>query len=505
MKPSNPISIDVEKSFLLSLLKKRGERAANFSKRQLEIFIENTIWFDWNSNEFKVIFYAQGSDIKEKKSLEENLNKILNLKATKGIKIFPPKSQLITPAKEIETHCLSYSPRRIAYDKYSDSHDFIDVMEAILRAAFMDEFIKKSLSNFYSPSEVQDLFISLPAAFSEAKFTAGYLRDDLVRAGEVVYQPHEKILKDYRSDVVAVKKEDRREDYLSISKPHQACAADMKLQGFKEFSSAPFMIEGGNVVIGNNKKGEKVMLICPSDREFDDDEKFKNGRFLEENGLVTKNDYPTFCAKVKKWGEDKGYKTAIIHRNSHYPIRQFYHADLFVGLVDGNLILRQPKDGEPQIATEETLENFKEIFGEENIKKISDRDGENLGVNFISFGNIVLMSSDVSKIFIKQLQDAGLHVVIPPCKLGLHADNGLRCHTNEVSRVLKKELPADFPKQKPVQEFEAEDLMNVDEKPESKRKRKEKPDSKITISQEERIHSTFSNLTERDSKRQKTK
>lgn len=431
MRASSPVSGKIELDILLKLIARSGSGHLNFTRRQLEIFTTQNIRFDWLSKKFMVSFFAEGDDVKEKADLERNLNEILKVALQPDIEIAKPVAWTPPDVEALDRVIIAYSPKRIIFDGYSKERDFMDVMLSVLNACLMDSFLERSLSKTVKSGD--RAFHTLPSKPLEFKAAGVYLRDDFAEIGGIVHQPHPKILKHYKG-----KKKDAPDDLMAISRTHEACLEDLREDGVKDFAYVPFMLEGGNILVGKNKKGEDVIIIAPSDREFGDDKSFEGGFFLEDDGSVSKNSYEDFCRKVKAWCESKGYKSVVLERNlAEYSLREVYHADILVGLTnDGTVIVPdQEKDkAEPPISTK-SLRELERVFGEENMIFCSAKDRESLATNFIQVGNIAFLSSNsISKPFIKELNDRGICAVIPPRRMSIFGDDGIRCHTNVIAK-----------------------------------------------------------------------
>ena len=143
---------------------------------------------------------------------------------------------------------------------------------------------------------------------------------------------------------------------------------------------------------------------------------------------------------IKNWGESLGYEVVIVERNlEKHDLISIYHLDTFCNVAQlyekdkVTNILFIPED-EEEIITKESRDQLIEVFGEENIIRISEYDRKMLCSNFIQIENtIILTHPETSFSFIEKLNERGFQVVVPPIalKMGPKLTDGIRCHTQD--------------------------------------------------------------------------
>lgn len=445
-RPSSPKSADLQLRYLMEIMKDPKLKHRPLSEDQLFILLNAKLQFNWENKKFEIVqsdelmadYHKRYKDFdyhKNLSNLEIFLNRTFDYPAHVFIKIHkPPKWQRQDPSS-IQEMFYAYSP----YRAISKEKDIMTIIKNILSSYFMDEMIKKSLQDVYGSYE--RMFDTLPLKFSEIGESAGYLRDDMLTlwGSEKVYQPDERLIELYR------KKLKVKACYLSFSKPYKVCAADFAKSAVGEtaIERIPFFVEGGNVVTGFNKRGEKIMIIASSDKDFDwETKEFLGAYFLEKDGSISFCNHLEYAKKIEKWGNDLGFRTIVVERNILWPfsVLEMYHLDVFVNIIDGNLLIpadtKDVRDGRIyNILTADSLTKLSEAFDVKDIIKLSNADRKNLAANSIVFGKVAIVSHpDISEKFIGDLCNRGICVVVPPIVLGIFGDksDGIRCHTQRI-------------------------------------------------------------------------
>lgn len=194
--------------------------------------------------------------------------------------------------------------------------------------------------------------------------------------------------------------------------------ADLSSQDIGIIKSTPFLFQGGNIVVDEEKK--KIFM---------------------SNSFVEGNDYPYVNSQgkieiipasqvyenAKNWAKQRGYEMVVIERtpNKDATLDDLYHLDVFFNVIGPYVIVP-----EENIISKKARDKLIEIYGVENIIPLSKVEREALCTNFISFDNNVLVTSPhTPPSFIAKLNDKGLNVILPPFHMSVGPNSGIRCCT----------------------------------------------------------------------------
>ena len=246
-----------------------------------------------------------------------------------------------------------------------------------------------------------------------------YLRDQIVEIGGHIFQTP--VHPQDRSMVKNLGLNDYSELHI---------LSDMVGEGFRpeNIHQVPFTIEGGNMIFCEK---HNLMIIAVSDLLFDEEDKFLGGSFGD--GYFSADEYDEYCDAITSWVDSLGYNVLIIERNlEEYTLDSIYHADTFMACIGDILMIP-----EAEVLKESSVAELTEVFGEENIIRISKEDWSSLAPNLITLdGNIVFFSKNISPELIEEITKRGYDCVVPPFTTSRITENwndGLRCATQKLS------------------------------------------------------------------------
>lgn len=352
-------------------------------------------------------------------TINENVKKILADQKADEIKIFDTEvANFAVKKDEIEKYFI-YSNLRQSWS-YDDADSFY---QTFVKGLLIDEIVLKALNLLAEkiPQLAQEAHYSfLQAKYSASKYKGYYLRDDCLVIGAKLFQVDKKITDFFQSQKI--------EKPTYWDRKH-SCFQDLQASGFDDIQTIPFMLEGGDLIICEDRK---LAIISISDGCFDDVENhfvFNSSVIIDEDGAKKISDEKALEEFIKSWFATQGYRAIIVKRNLEKPISEIYHLDVFMNVATNFLVM--PTVASKVISPESEKELVQE-FGEENIVRISDEDRVNLAANFIKFGNAIIFSAPaISPDLIKNFQSKGFIVALPPFKLSLGSEeiDGLRCRT----------------------------------------------------------------------------
>lgn len=404
----------------------REEISKERQEKYAVIFSHAEFRFDWEARKFVILndeelreFYEEEFPLSDYNKLVKDVLEEMNEMAGScgDCGIYRPENYVESPLAHQDRYYVCSSLRNIY------SHDVTEeYLEALINGILINEFMQNMCRHLQLPDESYQI---LPAKLSLSEVGVPiYLRDQYILInGKIAYSSPNIVGIEKRMDI-------------------EAGIADLRSEGFTEMLEIPFQIEGGNVVICENKNGKKIMMLAVSNLCYANPSK-PSFQFFDD-GRVRSYGYEEYCDKIRAWGDDLGYEVIIVNRNiEQYSVQELYHLDVFANVVsvtdamgEKRNILVMPQE---DCVTDQSKISLIEAFGEKNIIYVSERDRKKLASNFIQFGNSVIFSDPgISKELINEFVAKGLQVIIPPLGLNMNKDtrsDGIRCHT-QMSPVL---------------------------------------------------------------------
>ncbi len=317
------------------------------------------------------------------------------------------------------------------------------LINAILEDAAKEAYGEEDFNKFFQQMEL-----------SPAKGSVAFPRDYSISYGDVFHQTDARLARAISDSGGFLSKKDA----ITLSDRLSSHQADMKDSGFEVVQDIPFDAKGGNMMITQSADGKKVLLATVSDSYFTDKGEFVGGYVLDENGavkeesnsalwkLLTGDKYPKFRQQIVDWGKSIGCdEVVVLDRNMEDvykgKFKQLYHLDLFCGVLPGGCVAVNP-----EAITEENFAQLKQVFGEDKLIHLSQKEHKELCANFVVFDRLVVMSSpETPQSFVDKMNEAGFDVYVPSIYLTTPETQksgwlaGIRCLTNstEDSRELE--------------------------------------------------------------------